>query len=633
NSDEVVAVRDSVDTATNSARVARELAERAQGHRSTATPAQDGSAGQRSRIGPTMPPPMSGSSSELRPSGPHGELMDQEDRRRYESAMHRKDNRKYRRDRDADLEELAPRATGREAMIEKRRAQSAYLHREPSPDVELPESDLMGGGDSYQAHLRALEGAQQRRRQHRQQRSAERSTAMNERFTEHQRKEEAKMAMFRRMAEQRQQRELEPRPPGAIKPTTVLYAIAKVMSQAGAADTPALPQLSAHQVVEALGAAPAVWTTDALVAALCSSCCSDCNQERALALLQHLRRSGIFGRREARLNIAPGQSSVVSLWWLTPLALSALPLPRKTGLRSDDDAAHVLTKDPGTLQCSETQKKDVTPTRTPPEPVGSSTQATAVSPTGPMAKRRRIVSVNKPFKSPLARPRAEATKDPATANERKTPMPAALSPHVPSRPSVPVTPQRRVLSGTLRNSLSSVKTQTPQSVERQTLTKRKRLLEEEISSMETTERRRQMMQSFSRQGKARSIGASIDKWREVCQQMIEQIRSRIDPQAFLDAQSFRPDPPPWMDAPPAMLDGISADGEHAFCTASGRQLEVSTSAAARSYNVPRSNRPDGASLAPSRPSPETLNYRSLLKMLGITRLALLRYNDEDDCFY
>jgi hypothetical protein len=36
-------------------------------------------------------------------------------------------------------------------MIEKRRAQSAYLHREPSPDIEISEADIFGGDDSYQA--------------------------------------------------------------------------------------------------------------------------------------------------------------------------------------------------------------------------------------------------------------------------------------------------------------------------------------------------------------------------------------------------------------------------------------------------------------------------------------------------
>lgn len=42
-------------------------------------------------------------------------------------------------------------------MLEKRRAQTAYHRQERSPDVELPEQDLMGSGgrDDYKAMLAA----------------------------------------------------------------------------------------------------------------------------------------------------------------------------------------------------------------------------------------------------------------------------------------------------------------------------------------------------------------------------------------------------------------------------------------------------------------------------------------------
>jgi hypothetical protein len=48
------------------------------------------------------------------------------------------------------LDEVAPRETGREAAIAKKRALNAYHKREKSPDVELSEADLMGG-DDFQA--------------------------------------------------------------------------------------------------------------------------------------------------------------------------------------------------------------------------------------------------------------------------------------------------------------------------------------------------------------------------------------------------------------------------------------------------------------------------------------------------
>ncbi|RKP27983.1 hypothetical protein SYNPS1DRAFT_26392 [Syncephalis pseudoplumigaleata] len=206
NQDEVLAVRDTVDTATNSERVARDLAQRTQGHRDTghATGALGGTAGRRPHAGWRRWCMHESADRQVAE-------MDDEDRRRYERGLRRKDTKSYRKAREADLEELAPKATGREAMIEKRRARSAYLHREPSPDPELPEADLMGGGDSYQAHLRSLEESRQRRMQHRQNVQTQRTSEMSERVAAHQRKEDATMAMFRQMVEQRGQRELQPR--------------------------------------------------------------------------------------------------------------------------------------------------------------------------------------------------------------------------------------------------------------------------------------------------------------------------------------------------------------------------------------------------------------------------------------
>lgn len=82
--------------------------------------------------------------------------------------LHRKEQKDYRKSKEVVLEELAPKATGREAMIEKRRAQTAYHRRERSPDVELPEQDLMGTGDDYKSLLmaekRRKEATENRRR-------------------------------------------------------------------------------------------------------------------------------------------------------------------------------------------------------------------------------------------------------------------------------------------------------------------------------------------------------------------------------------------------------------------------------------------------------------------------------------
>lgn len=67
--------------------------------------------------------------------------MDRRDRERAD----RKRDTKGKRERDEHvLDEIAPKETGREAQLAKRRAQNAYHKRERSPDVELNESDLYG---------------------------------------------------------------------------------------------------------------------------------------------------------------------------------------------------------------------------------------------------------------------------------------------------------------------------------------------------------------------------------------------------------------------------------------------------------------------------------------------------------
>lgn len=55
------------------------------------------------------------------------------------------------------LDEVAPRETGREAQLAKKRALNAYHKRERSPDVELSEADLMGGDDFQARQVETLQ--------------------------------------------------------------------------------------------------------------------------------------------------------------------------------------------------------------------------------------------------------------------------------------------------------------------------------------------------------------------------------------------------------------------------------------------------------------------------------------------
>ncbi len=91
----------------------------------------------------------SSGSSDLNPrKSLRREEEDEEDRRKRKKT----DRNAYRRDKNAVLEELVPKETGKEAMIEKRRQMSQKLHgaakeREDAKDgLDLGEDFLMGGG-------------------------------------------------------------------------------------------------------------------------------------------------------------------------------------------------------------------------------------------------------------------------------------------------------------------------------------------------------------------------------------------------------------------------------------------------------------------------------------------------------
>ncbi|GJJ76750.1 hypothetical protein EMPS_09109 [Entomortierella parvispora] len=142
----VDSVRDTIDTMTNT-RFANEVS-RLTG-KSTAAGLEP-SASARRTVGPSMPPGPSSRRPLTADEVAQKEEQDEQMRR-----LHRKEQKDYRKSKEVVMEELVPKATGREAMLEKRRAQTAYHRRERSPDVELPEQDLMGTGDDYKSLLMA----------------------------------------------------------------------------------------------------------------------------------------------------------------------------------------------------------------------------------------------------------------------------------------------------------------------------------------------------------------------------------------------------------------------------------------------------------------------------------------------
>ncbi|CAG8534973.1 1599_t:CDS:2 [Ambispora gerdemannii] len=157
----------------------------------TTTTEQSKDVKKRPIIGPTMPPPS---------SSRYDEDMDEEDRQRYEHSFRKKERKEFQKTHETVLEELVPKATGREAMIEKKKAQNAKFRRETSPDVELNDQDLMGG-DDFQTRLAARDRSREMRNKKRDEYRAEKVANLQEKATAYQNKEQQTLEMFKQMAE------------------------------------------------------------------------------------------------------------------------------------------------------------------------------------------------------------------------------------------------------------------------------------------------------------------------------------------------------------------------------------------------------------------------------------------------
>ncbi|KAI9294165.1 hypothetical protein K502DRAFT_342654 [Neoconidiobolus thromboides FSU 785] len=112
----------------------------------------------------------------------------------------KRENKRLRKDKEVLLEELVPKATGREAMIEKKRMKAAYTKRENSPDVVLDDKELMGGDDFYST-LAKQKSREYQRNTRRQQIEKEKAEQLKQRVASYQAKEEATMDMLRKLAE------------------------------------------------------------------------------------------------------------------------------------------------------------------------------------------------------------------------------------------------------------------------------------------------------------------------------------------------------------------------------------------------------------------------------------------------
>ncbi|KAJ1920707.1 hypothetical protein H4219_001106 [Mycoemilia scoparia] len=125
------------------------------------------------------------------------DLEDERDRERY--------NRRKKRLEEKDknqllLDEVAPRETGREAMLAKKRARNEYHRTENSIDMDL-NPDQMLEDTSFKAMLKSREGRAGKRERERDQRKAIENARKQEKLREYESKNQSTIEMFRRMAE------------------------------------------------------------------------------------------------------------------------------------------------------------------------------------------------------------------------------------------------------------------------------------------------------------------------------------------------------------------------------------------------------------------------------------------------
>ncbi|CAO1635288.1 unnamed protein product [Jaminaea pallidilutea] len=169
------------------------------------------------RGGPSAPVPIGPS----HPSDHRYDVESSAEKARLQAQAQRRASRRDEKDRQ---EEVAPRATGRDAVVEKRREKNRS-NREFAEGAgagggmdELDENDLMGGGDSFADALAAKRAAAERRHvggrggggagnseamSAREAKRAEREAEQMEKRSEYRRKEDATMDMFKKMAAER----------------------------------------------------------------------------------------------------------------------------------------------------------------------------------------------------------------------------------------------------------------------------------------------------------------------------------------------------------------------------------------------------------------------------------------------
>ncbi|KAJ2616799.1 hypothetical protein H4S08_000635 [Coemansia sp. RSA 1365] len=122
--------------------------------------------------------------------------------RREQERWHRKQERKKSKEREElILDEVAPKETGREAKLAKKRAMNQVRHGEKSLETEIPDEDIYESNTASFAALRRERERQQQRLEQRR-RPAKDEHGRDSRLQDHLEKERSTMEALRAMAQQ-----------------------------------------------------------------------------------------------------------------------------------------------------------------------------------------------------------------------------------------------------------------------------------------------------------------------------------------------------------------------------------------------------------------------------------------------
>jgi hypothetical protein len=117
--------------------------------------------------------------------------LDQDEKFALDIYQNKIEKKKYKKHKEMVEEELVPKNTGREAMVEKKKMKAQYTKSKETDDVELNDKQIFGGSD-FDRRVQVEKERNERK-------IIAKLEAREKAMTEYQRKEEEKLAPFKLM--------------------------------------------------------------------------------------------------------------------------------------------------------------------------------------------------------------------------------------------------------------------------------------------------------------------------------------------------------------------------------------------------------------------------------------------------